>query len=198
MYSKLLFTFLFITSTSLCGQTWSLVWQDEFNNSSLDTSKWMHEIGTGSQYGLWGWGNSEQQYYQPSNTEVYNGTMKIIAKEEPNGITDSWGNTKYYSSSRITTKNKHDFKYGKIQARIKTVDGEGFWPAFWMLPTNGSWPCDGEIDIMEQWVMMEIQIQRLVLRTSEIVRIHHLLIFITVSSIILIAVLMLITFMCMR
>ena len=47
--------------------------------------------------------------------------MKIIAKEEPNGITDSWGNTKYYSSSRITTKNKHDFKYGKIQARIKTV-----------------------------------------------------------------------------
>ena len=151
MYSKLLFTFLFITSTSLCGQTWSLVWQDEFNNNSLDTSKWMHEIGTGSQYGLWGWGNSEQQYYQPSNTEVYNGTMKIIAKEEPNGITDSQGNTKYYSSSRITTKNKHDFKYGKIQARIKTVDGEGFWPAFWMLPTNGSWPCDGEIDIMEQW-----------------------------------------------
>ena len=38
-----------------------------------------------------------------------------------------------------------------MEARIKTIDGEGFWPAFWMLPTGGSWPCDGEIDIMEQW-----------------------------------------------
>ena len=96
----------------------------------------MDEIGTGSQYGLWGWGNNEQQYYQSSNTEVNNGTLKIIAKEEPNGITDSWGNTKYYSSSRITTKNKHDFKFGKIQAAgIKSVDGQGFW-LLWMLPTG--------------------------------------------------------------
>ena len=67
---------------------------------------------------------------QPFNTEVNNGTLKIIAKEEPNGITDSWGNTKYYSSSRITTKNKHDFKFGKIQARIGAVDGQGFNAAF--------------------------------------------------------------------
>ena len=44
-----------------------------------------------------------------------------------------------------------DFRYGKVEARIKSLDGEGFWPAFWMLPTGGSWPCDGEIDIMEQW-----------------------------------------------
>ena len=64
----------------------------------------MHEIGTGSQYGLWGWGNSEQQYYQPSNTEVYNGTMKIIAKEEPNGITDSWGNTNIIHHQELQQK----------------------------------------------------------------------------------------------
>ena len=124
--------FLLILPNFIFSQTWNLVWSDEFNLNSLDTSKWMHEIGTGSQYGLWGWGNNEQQYYQSANTEVNNGTLKIIAKEEPNGITDSWGNTKYYSSSRITTKNKHDFKFGKIQARIKAVDGQGFWPAFWM------------------------------------------------------------------
>ena len=100
---------------------------------------------------MYGWGNSELQYYQSANTEVYNGTAKIIAKQEPNGIVDSWGNTMYYSSSKITTKGLFEFKYGKVEARIKTVDGQGFWPAFWMLPSGGSWPCNGEIDIMEQW-----------------------------------------------
>ena len=42
-----------------------------------------HEIGTGSQYGLWGWGNNEQQYYQSPNTEVNNGTLKIPQKKRP-------------------------------------------------------------------------------------------------------------------
>jgi beta-glucanase (GH16 family) len=144
----------FLTSLfvfSLNAQNWQLVWEDDFNGSSLDQSKWVHDIGTGSQYGLNGWGNNELQYYQPQNTEVNNGSVKIIAKVDTNGIVDSWNNTMYYSSSKITTKGKFDFRYGKVEARIKSIDGQAFWPAFWMLPTNGSWPCDGEIDIMEQW-----------------------------------------------
>jgi beta-glucanase (GH16 family) len=100
---------------------------------------------------MWGWGNGELQYYQPQNTTLNNGIATITVKEDTNGIIDSWGNSSYYSSSKITTKGIFDFRYGKIEARIKTIDGQGFWPAFWMLPSNGSWPCDGEIDIMEQW-----------------------------------------------
>jgi beta-glucanase (GH16 family) len=138
-------------SNPLYSQNWNLIWSDEFNSSTLDTSKWIHDIGTGSQYGLYGWGNSELQYYQPQNTILNNGSVKIIANLEPNGIVDSWNNTMYYSSSKITTKGTFDFRYGKVEASIKTVDGQGFWPAFWMLPTGGGWPCDGEIDIMEQW-----------------------------------------------
>ena len=136
---------------SLNAQNWQLVWEDDFNGNSIDQSKWVHDIGTGSQYGLTGWGNSEKQYYQPQNTTLVNGIAKIEVKQESNGIVDSWGNSSYYSSSKITTKGKFDFRYGKVEARIKTLDGQGFWPAFWMLPNNGSWPCDGEIDIMEQW-----------------------------------------------
>ena len=142
---------MFFSTHLLVAQSCNLIWNDEFNTNQLDSTKWTHDIGTGSQYGLYGWGNSELQYYQSSNTEVYSGSAKIIAKEEPNGIVDSWGNTMYYSSSKITTKGIFDFKYGKVEAKIKTVDGQGFWPAFWMLPTGGNWPCDGEIDIMEQW-----------------------------------------------
>jgi beta-glucanase (GH16 family) len=144
----------FLTSLfvfSLNAQNWQLVWEDDFNGNSLDQSKWVHDIGTGSQYGMWGWGNGELQYYQPQNTSVDSGIATITVKEEPNGIIDSWSATSYFSSSKITTKGLFNFRYGKVEARIKTIDGQGFWPAFWMLPSNGSWPCDGEIDIMEQW-----------------------------------------------
>ena len=146
---KILILFIF----PLIGytQTWDLVWSDEFDSNVVDQSKWTHEIGTGSQNNMWGWGNGELQYYQPQNSIVSNGTLKIIVQQEPQGLVDSWNNTYYYSSSRISTKNNFNFKYGKVEARIKTLDGEGFWPAFWLLPKNGQWPCDGEIDIMEQW-----------------------------------------------
>ena len=121
-----------------------LVWEDEFNGSSLDGSKWVHDIGTGSQYGLTGWGNGELQYYQPENLIISDGTAKIVAREEQvNGMN--------YSSSKIKTNGKFSFRHGIVQAKIKTVDGQGFWPAFWMLPSDGTWPCNGEIDIMEQW-----------------------------------------------
>ena len=147
--------FLYITIlfsvNSLNAQNWQLIWEDEFNGNALDSSKWIHDIGTGSQYGMWGWGNGESQFYQSQNTTIDSGIATITVKEEPNGIVDSWGNLSYYSSSKITTKGIFDFRYGKVESRIKTIDGQGFWPAFWMLPSNGSWPCDGEIDIMEQW-----------------------------------------------
>ena len=72
----------FLYSTSLCGQAWSLVWEENFSGTTLDQSVWTHELGTGSQNGLWGWGNGELQFYQSGNAEVGGGTLKIIAKED--------------------------------------------------------------------------------------------------------------------
>lgn len=143
-------TLLFLTASTY-AQNWNLVWSDEFELNEVDDSKWSFQNGTGSEAGMWGWGNGESQYYLEENTSLNNGVLTIEAKEEPQGITDSWNVTKYYSSSRIVTKDKYEFRYGKVEARMKTIDGEGFWPAFWMLPSEGCWPESGEIDIMEQW-----------------------------------------------
>ena len=120
MKKTLFLPFFIVFSFNSFGQAWNLIWEENFSGNSLDQSVWTHELGTGSQYGLWGWGNGELQFYQSGNAEVSNGTLKIIAKQEPGGLTDSWGNTMYYSSSRIKTDNKFTVKYAKIEARIKT------------------------------------------------------------------------------
>lgn len=147
LLTKALLTFSVIgtvfafSNTVKAADNYELVWSDEFNGNSLDTNTWNYEIGTGN----WGWGNNEQQYYTDRNIKVSNGTMKITAKRE------DYGRMKY-TSSRITTKNKKNFKYGKIEARIKMPKFKGVWPAFWMLGANQDsvgWPKCGEIDIME-------------------------------------------------
>lgn len=118
---------------------YQLVWQDEFNGTRLDTANWNFETGNS------GWGNHEQEYYQAANAKVANGVLKIIAKN----LTVSFP---YYTSSRITTKGKREFLYGKMEAKIKIPLAQGLWPAFWMLGANidaVGWPACGETDIME-------------------------------------------------
>ncbi|MFK7773745.1 MAG: family 16 glycosylhydrolase [Saprospiraceae bacterium] len=122
-----------------------VVWQDEFEQTSLDDKKWSFQIGDGCDINLCGWGNNELQWYQSDNVEVSNGVLKLIAKEEKVG-------GKPYTSARIRTLGKGDWTYGRFEASIKLPSGKGIWPAFWMLPTQqkyGGWPQSGEIDIVE-------------------------------------------------
>ena len=137
---------------------YQLVFSDEFNSSEIDTTKWNFEIGDGCQYGLNGWGNNELQYYKRENTSIVeNKYLKIESKKEviPFSAENCDGNNQYYeyTSSRINTKNKFDFKYGRVEASIKMDMDFGVWHAFWMLPSYPlvNWPLSGEIDIMEQY-----------------------------------------------
>lgn len=122
---------------------YQLVWSDEFNeDGSPDSSKWGYDIGAG------GWGNGESQYYtdRSENVIVENGLLKIISNKE------SFSGSEY-TSARIKTEGKFDFKYGKVEIRAKLPSAQGTWPALWMLGANFSsvgWPACGEIDIMEQ------------------------------------------------
>ena len=122
---------------------YTLVWDDDFDNSEIDLNKWNFEIGTGD----WGWGNNEAQYYtnDPENAYIEDGNLIIQAVHENYGGMN-------YTSARLTTKNKGDWRYGKLEIRAKLPTGIGTWPAIWMLPTDwvyGGWPESGEIDIME-------------------------------------------------
>ena len=127
----------------------NLVWQDEFNcaGNLPDTTKWSYDNGNGCP-NLCGWGNNELQYYttaREENVQIKGGNLIIEARKEP---LDGYN----YTSARMVTKNKGDWKYGRVEVRAKIPAGKGIWPAIWMLPTKweyGSWPHSGEIDIME-------------------------------------------------
>jgi beta-glucanase (GH16 family) len=126
-----------------------LVWADEFDQDSQSPNPdyWNYETG----YGSWGWGNDEWQLYTSSqeNIRIEDGKM-VISALCPSGVPGKRDGS--VTSARVTTKNKYDIKYGKIEARIKLPGGMGTWPAFWMLGKNidtVGWPACGEIDIME-------------------------------------------------
>jgi beta-glucanase (GH16 family) len=116
-----------------------LIWSDEFNGTSVNTSNWNFEQGAG------GWGNQELQYYRSQNATVSGGVLNITARRE------SYGGAAY-TSARINTAGKRTFTYGFLEASCRMPMGQGYWPAFWMIGQNfGSvgWPACGEIDIME-------------------------------------------------
>ena len=123
---------------------YKLVWQDEFEGDALNMNDWNYE------YHEPGWVNAEWQEYVDNQENIYvkDGNLVIQAIK----TVDENGNVSY-TSGRVNTQNKHDFKYGKFEARIKVPSGKGFLPAFWMMPTDesyyGQWPKCGEIDIME-------------------------------------------------
>lgn len=121
---------------------YQLVWSDEFNKTELDTTNWNFEVNGD------GGGNNELQYYTDleENCFIEDSCLYIRAlKKDYNG--------KNYTSARINSNGKGDWKYGKFVVRAKLPFGQGLWPAIWMLPTDwiyGGWPLSGEIDIMEE------------------------------------------------
>jgi len=137
---------------------WQLVWNDEFEGIAIDTQKWRHEIN------CYGGGNDEKQCYtaRSNNSFVANGVLTIVARKEQytgpaffdDAIEYNANNTRTlpYTSARIRTKGLGDWTYGRFEIRAQLPEGQGTWPAIWMLPTDwdyGGWASSGEIDIME-------------------------------------------------
>jgi beta-glucanase (GH16 family) len=132
----------------------TLIWSDEFAatvaQSAPNPQNWTYDAGAN------GWGNGELETYcaygsntapcdsKSPNAYVGNdGYLHIIARQPASGT---------YTSARMKTEGLQSFQYGRIEASIKMPQGQGFWPAFWMLGdniTSVNWPACGEMDIME-------------------------------------------------
>lgn len=136
-------------TTHKTDKKYTLVWQDNFENKELDTTKWNRQVEPAGRF------NKEWQRYTDSekNSYIEDGqlVLKAIHESDVHAIDQ-------YTSARLNTAGKFDFKYGKIVAKIKLPSGKAIWPAFWMLGSNidenggdTPWPITGEIDILELW-----------------------------------------------
>lgn len=115
-----------------------LIWSDEFDGDEIDSNNWTYDLGAS------GWGNQELQNYTASsdNSYINNGHLMIVARQ--NGF--------QYTSARMKSIGLQEFQYGRIDVRAMLPEGQGIWPAIWMLGANFhnvGWPACGEIDIME-------------------------------------------------
>ena len=122
---------------------YDLLWNDEFSADALDESKWNYEPHEP------GWTNEELQEYTTSTDNVFIRDGKLVIK----AIKSEKDGKDYYTSGKVTGQNKTDFTYGKVVVSAKVPEGQGLWPAIWMMPKDesyyGQWPKCGEIDIME-------------------------------------------------
>jgi len=134
------------TAHQAVNPDWRLVWSDEFDGTTLDTTKWSIDVDAK------GGGNGELQYYtaRPENVRVEDGNLVLTAIKED--YTGDDGQKRHYTSGKVNTRGHADWKYGRMEARIKMPKGQGLWPAFWMMPSEdkyGGWAKSGEIDIAE-------------------------------------------------
>ena len=97
------------------NKKWNLVWEDNFNGDYLNLQDWNYETHEP------GWVNNELQEYTDDIRNIYvdNGNLviKAIKEETEDGIK--------YTSGKVTTQNKHDYKYGRFEARLKVPEGQG-------------------------------------------------------------------------
>ena len=118
------------------SKEWELIWEDSFTEPEIDSGKWNFVEGG------WGFGNEESQYYtaRKENARIENGMLVLEARqEEYEGMA--------YTSAKLTTKGKAAWTYGSFSIRAKLPEGQGIWPAIWMMPEDmeryTGWPACG-------------------------------------------------------
>lgn len=137
---------------------YKLIWSDEFDKDGKPDEKyWNYEEGFVR--------NHEDQWYQKQNAYCKDGLLILEARKEnrsnPRHKADykNWKEKRpviQYTSASINTRDKFDFRYGRMEVRARIPVGPGAWPAIWTLGKEYPWPSNGEIDIMEYYRVNDI------------------------------------------
>lgn len=118
---------------------WELVWSDEFDQAeNYDTLTWSKVPRAHPD-----WKNFMSEY--DSLYALVDGNLVLRGIQNTTQLND----TATYLTGGLWSKDKQLFDYGRIEVRAKLDEGQGVWPAIWMLPQDNQWPYTGEIDIME-------------------------------------------------
>jgi beta-glucanase (GH16 family) len=128
---------------------WKLVFDSEFNGSSLDTYQW--STGVDGAPGITNGYDAaiEQECYDPAQVNVSGGTLNLTAITKTE-YCPPYGGTEAYTSGSVTTYGHFSYTYGYAEARIWLPGTSSLvdWPAFWELGKLYDVSA-GEIDILE-------------------------------------------------
>ena len=107
---------------------WTLDFEDNFNGSTVDGTKWR----MGSHHsGIAGAGGNA-----PENITVSGGTLRLKAEQRP----VTFGGSSYsYATGEVSTFANYRKQYGYYEARVKYPAVTGLWPAFWLMPDRGTY-----------------------------------------------------------
>ena len=118
-----------------------LLWQDEFDGpkgTAVDPGKWEHVLWDPNTV------NAEKQQYTDSLDNVFlDGEGHVVIRALKSGLG--------YTSGRIDTQGKFEFKTGRLEVRAKLPAGGGSFPGIIALGTQGTWPACGELALLEQY-----------------------------------------------
>lgn len=136
---------------------WELVWEDQFDKGTLDTTRWTR-IGlfTSPQ-----WKTPVEKWQENTGCFRYITATdeRVVRFDKDNmllrGIvnTDTLsGDPRPYLTGGIYSWGKFAFQYGRIEIRAKLDPAYGAWPALWMMSEKEIYPDqhNGEMDIMER------------------------------------------------